>query len=159
MRIASADHRLPPLSCKGSRRDIRTVEHVAVQCLDGWKVIRKQRIIPMVPPAGQARESVIDAEKELLAMKVCDQRVEIVAASLQVVMLPFCKAIYAHVNRGAVRHRGRDLFAQEKVRLGSQNLGGIDRIMIGDGHQVHTAGLQRLVYFPGLTVTFPTNTV
>src|SRR5690242_13027450 len=70
-------------------------------------------------------------------------------------MLPFGDVVHADVQLGAAGQGTGDFFTQEEVGVTLEVRDGTDRVVIGDGHQLHAHTLQTVIDGFGFTITFP----
>ena len=79
-------------------------QHLAVQDLDGGKILGELVEIGFRARAGESRESVIDREQKLALVEVCEERWKVVAAALDFDVIAFagCRR-----RRRAIRSRAR----------------------------------------------------
>jgi hypothetical protein len=99
---------------------------------------------------------VVDAEEELPFAKVHQQRHQIVAPLLKLDVLALMEVVHADVDFRTTGHPARQLLAQEEIRVPPQPLRPLDRIVIGQGEQVHAAPLELGENLVRIAVTFPT---
>jgi hypothetical protein len=62
--------------------------------------------------------------------------------------------VHADVHFGSRGHRARDFFAEEEIGKTAEALSGIDRIVIGDSHEVHAPFLEGPVDFERVVIAF-----
>ncbi len=78
----------------------------------------------------------------LLFAQIRGQRGHVVAPALQFDVMPLFDAVHADMDLGTRRRGARHFFAQEEVGITAKMLGGIDGIVIGYRHQIHSPPLQ-----------------
>jgi hypothetical protein len=106
---------------------------------------------------GEPGEYVIDAEKQAPLGQVCQEADEVVAPALDFNVLAFGEIENTDVHCGAARHPAGDLFTEEEIRAGTERLGGIDGIMVGDRNQIHALVFQDAIDLPRIVVGFAAN--
>ncbi|HXP23486.1 MAG TPA: hypothetical protein VN807_05075, partial [Candidatus Sulfotelmatobacter sp.] len=77
---------------------------MAIASLDRWKIFPEPREIFALARAGEIREDVIDAEKKLTLGKIHKQSDKVIAALLEVRVLPLGDVVDADVDLGSARH-------------------------------------------------------
>ena len=97
---------------------------------------------------------MIDAEQEAALGKVHEQCDEIVAALLEMKVLPLGNVVNADVNLRAAGHAAGELFAQEKIRQAAKFFGAFNRIMIGESEKIHAATAQLFINLERIAITF-----
>jgi hypothetical protein len=68
-------------------------------------------------------------------------------------MLAFGDVVDADVDLRSAWHPAGELFTQEKIRKAAKFFRAFNRVVIGDGEEIHTALAQRLINFDRIAVT------
>ncbi len=108
---------------------------------------------------GTSVEDVIHAERQAMLVEIGKQRRHVVAPALQFDVMAFLDIVDAHVQTGSGGSPAGDLFAEEEIRVAAQGLDGVDRIVVGDRHQVHPAPLELVVDVERMVVALAADSV
>ena len=111
---------------------IGAFEHVAVARFDGGKIFLEPGKVFALAASGDGRENVIDAEEEATLGEIHQERNDIVAALLQLLMLAVGDVVRADVHFRAAGHFTGELFADEKIGMVAQLFGAFNGIVIGE---------------------------
>ena len=122
-------------------RWLAAFEHVAIARFDGGKIFLEPGEILALAAACDAGENVIDAEEETALGEIHQERDEIVAALLQLLVLALGDVVDADVHFGAAGHFAGELFADKKIGMLAQLFGAFDGIVIGESEKIHAAAL------------------
>ncbi len=120
-------------------------QHVAVACFESIEGPLEQREVLDGAPPRQAGEDVVGAEEEAAFREVVRERLEIVAAQLDLDVVAILDVVDAHVKLGPAGQSARDFLAKEEIRVRPQRFHGVDGIVVGNGDKVHAKPLQLLV--------------
>jgi hypothetical protein len=159
MGIATAN---PGLAC--TPRKIRggligAFQHASIQRFESRKEPCEQLKIRNCTRACQAGEHVIGAEEQALLVEVYDEGMQIVPSSLDFQVLTIIDVVNPDMHSSPAGHRDADLFAQEEIGMMAEGFGGVNRIVVGDGDQVHSTLFQDLINGFGIVVIFPADPV
>ena len=116
-----------------------------VACFQGREDRFEEGEIGQRAPPGEAGKDVVGAEEQVLIHQPGEQRFEIVAPALQFDVVALRDVVDADVQLRAAGQGAGNLFAEEEIGARTQRFHGVDRIVIGDGHQIHAEPLQLLV--------------
>ena len=109
------------------------------------KIARKNGEIVFRARAGEAGIEVIHRNEQAAFDRIREQALDVRAAALQFDMVVFADSINAGVHFGAARHGAGDFFAEEEIGIAAQFFHRVDRIVIGNGDEVHAALFQPFV--------------
>jgi hypothetical protein len=154
MGVAAADGDFVPLLGELRGALIGTFEHVAIARFDGRKIFLEPGEIFALAAAGDAGENVIDAEEQAALGEIHEQRDEIVAPLLQLLVLAVGDVVHADVHFGAAGHFAGEFFADEKIWVLAQWFGAFYGIVVGESEQIHAAALQQGIHSAGIAITF-----
>jgi hypothetical protein len=132
---------------------------------DGGSVqLRRSRAVADLPdreelgeaaalPPGQRRGHVVEGVRESagnpVLVKVCGAGLEIAGVGLQPLVVPGIDPVTEDVHRlGLAGEAGGQLLGDEAVGTAGQLEAAVDRVVVGDGHEVHPAPLRQLVDLP-----------
>jgi len=104
VRVAAADGDFVPLFGELRGTLIGAFEHVAVARFDGGKIFLEPGKVFALAASGDGRENVIDAEEEAALGEIHQERDEIVATLLQLLVLTVGDVVHADVDFGAAGH-------------------------------------------------------
>lgn len=97
---------------------------------------------------------MVDAEEEPSLGEVHQQSHQVVAALLELDVLPLGQVVDSDVCFRPARHPAGDLFAHEEILAPAQNFRSIDGIVVRQREEVHPAAVEQCVHFHGIVKTF-----
>jgi len=152
--VAAADGDFVPLFGELRGALVGAFEHMTVARFDGRKIFLEPGEVFPFAASGDGGENVIDAEEEAALGEVHEERDEIVAALLELLVLAVGDVVHADVNFGATGHFAGEFFADEKIGVLTQLFGAFDGIVIGEREEIHAAALQQGIDVVGIAITF-----
>ena len=127
---------------------------MAVARFDSGEIIAKPGEIIAGALVRQAREHVVHAEEEAALGEIHEQRDEIIAALLKLVVMLFGDVENADMNFRAAGHETSKLLAHEEVGISAQCFGAFDRIVIRERDKIHTATMEQRIKKLRIAITF-----
>ena len=97
---------------------------------------------------------MVDAKEKSPLSQIHEQRDQVIPPLLELHVLTLIEVIHTDMDFGAAGHLAGQLFAQKEAAVLPQPFGTIDRIVVGQGEQVHAAPLQQRVHFCGIVIAF-----
>ena len=95
---------------------------------------------------------MVDAKEKSPLSQIHEQRDQVIPSLLELNMLTLIEVIHTDMDFGAAGHLAGQLLAQEEAVMLPQPFGTIDRIVVGQGEQVHAAPLQQRIHFCGIAI-------
>src|SRR5215471_1804505 len=113
MGIAASKNRFPPIARQQGRGSIVAAWNLSIQYLQSRKEILEKAKVQAGAASRQAGENVVDTEENLPLAQIGRQRRDILAAPLELEMVPLVEAIDANMNLRAAGRRARHFLAQK----------------------------------------------
>ena len=98
---------------------------------------------------------MLNRAEDALFLKVSRQREQIIAATLDLNVLPLSDIIRTHLQLRAAWHSARDLFTDKEVGVAPQAFGTVYGVVVGNCNQVHSPALQLFVSGFRRAIRFP----
>ncbi len=98
---------------------------------------------------------MVGAKEQPAFVEPGGQGLEIVAPPLNLYVIAVRNVIDTHVEFGAAGQTAGGFLAEEEIGPRTECFGGVDGVVIGNGHEIHPQALQFIIYSQWLVVAFP----
>ena len=135
--VAAADRRHARLAAHDPGPLVVALGHRPVQGLDEGKPAEGQAQVGELPRAGERGEEVVDRGRQALLGQEREERLEVAPPGLEGLVLPLVEAEDVDVELPPAVEEDRHLLAHEGVGQVGEREGPLDRVVVGERHEVH----------------------
>jgi len=157
--VAAGDGRFSETRREIGRVRIGFLAHLAVTRFQRRNIRSEPVEIVFVAAPGQAGKNMVHAKEKLPFGEVHHQRDEVIAAALNFHMIALANIVDADMHLGAGRHAHGNFFTEKEIRILAQNFGGVDGVMVRDGHDSHAQFFEAFIHLAGVVIGFAANAI
>jgi len=137
VRVAAAHRRHARLAAHDSSPLVVALRHRPVQGLNEGEPAEGLAQVGELPRAGERGEEVVDRGRQALLGQEREERVEVAPPGLEGLVLPLVEAEHVDVELPPPVEKDRHFLAHEGIGQVGDREGSLDRVVVGEGHEVH----------------------